>query len=148
MVEDINITKISNLLHYAISQQEAANVNVYYNMSIFYYLHFFGISELNSIQGSRFLNDQHFKRFLKEYTIHDNKLDLSDKSLLTNIRLLNLCRVAIRKQIRLTNSSRNSCINDSILQLPNLPLDLYSFLCLKTLQIKKNKWNGVRIHSK
>ena len=139
MVEDINITKISNLLHYAISQQEAANVNIYYNMSIFYYLHFFGISELNSIQGSRFLNDQHFKRFLKEYTIHDNKLDLSDKSLLTNIRLLNLCRVAIRKQIRLTNISRNSCINDSILQLPNLPRDLYSFLCLKTLQIKKYK---------
>ena len=103
--------------------------------SIFYYFYFFGYNNiLNNGQYESIRN--HLEKLFEKYTVYDQKLDQRNESLVKECKLLKLCRNAIRKQLNLHNDEN---INDLIKRLPGLPLDLYDFLCIKTLKIKKIK---------
>ena len=94
---------------------------------------------MDRIRNQKYYSKMFLVELFKSYTIYDQKLGLSNYSLIKVNSLLRQSRVAIRKGIIEANdlsTSSISNINTLIRRLPGLPLDLYDFLCFKTLKIK------------
>lgn len=138
MVEDIYVATLLFWLNHYLYPPNVLLDTVNHSVPLFYFFHFFGcrtiLNNCNYEAVYPFL-----EKLFSKYKIYDQKLDQSNAALITEVNLLKLCRVVIRNKIRLHNNLHNQNINNIILQLPGLPLDLYDFLCLKSIRIRKIK---------
>ena len=104
-----------------------------HSISLFYYLHFFGFGVRLDREQNHVVN-LYLRKLYDTYSIRDQKLGQCNSTLM-NESLLKLCRTFIRKHLLQAHCSSSVNINTLIKRLPGLPLDLYDFLCIKTLKV-------------
>ena len=106
-------------------------------IALLYYLHLGGSTDrLDREQYN--LVKYYLQKLYETYRIRDQKLNKSNCELITEDSLLKQCRKAIRERLIQVHSKSAVNINKVIELLPGLPLDLYDFLCLRTLKINTN----------
>ena len=136
MVEDLDIVALLNNLGWLSHLPKVLFGTVNHSMPLFYSLYFYGYYRNTNLK--HYPTVQPFlEKLFNEYHIYDEKLNRSNADLVKDISLLKLCREAIRKHLHQMSKLQNQNIAKSILSLPGLPADLYDFLRLRSLKIRK-----------
>ena len=137
--EDIDIEYVVNQLKLCFhSKFRLPRARCNHMMSLLYYLHFFDSNGKLKCDQINTIND-YLEKLYETYKVHDQKLGQSDSSLVNEKSLLKQCRIVIRNRLTQVNPKSIVNINVLIKRLPGLPLDLYDFLCMKTLKINMKK---------
>ena len=133
MVEDFRVPYLLTVY-----SSDPSSRDVRKALPMVYAMHFYGShtaphhSQYGSICRAKILEN-----LFKEYTVIDKRTNEKNAELIESMSLLKLCRAKIRKQIRSNMSVRPQNINQLIDQLPNLPVIMYEYLCLKNIGVHK-----------